>query len=367
MIFRKSYVFVLCIVLVCMCLVSCNLAEMIRKEPGETTALITIPNIVNSSQASAENILSLNGLIPIVKYEYSEAVGKGYVIRTEPEIGLSLEENSVVTLYVSNGSQLRVPDVQNINEASAKNILSLNGLNTFVQYENSADVVEGCVIKSEPQVGSLIEDGSTVTLYVSNGPTPKIPVLNNVEEEIAKNILLECKYVPVVSYYFNDNVKEGCVIYTSPYQGSEAPPNSQVTLAVSKGPSPSFSKDALASMDSISSSPIAAVSLRGRPKINNGNLYIDLLQVKFNTKVIWPDSTGIRAEVATINPNGARVTVISPCDKQIWLANEKQYLSFQIPLEDLGVDKPDKVYIRLRAQIDGQIQYVAPIEVSIIW
>ncbi|MBE5939415.1 MAG: PASTA domain-containing protein [Lachnospiraceae bacterium] len=64
---------------------------------------IAIPDIVDTDEATAKNILSSNGLIPSVKYENNDNVEQGNVIRTEPEIGTKVDKNSKITIYISDG------------------------------------------------------------------------------------------------------------------------------------------------------------------------------------------------------------------------------------------------------------------------
>ncbi len=67
------------------------------------SGLIKIPDILNTEEDVALNVLSSNGLIPTTRYEVSDEVEEGRVIRTEPQIGTSVEKNSKVVVYVSVG------------------------------------------------------------------------------------------------------------------------------------------------------------------------------------------------------------------------------------------------------------------------
>lgn len=353
MMFKKACFIVLCAVLVCMCLVSCDLTEMFGQESKETTALIEIPNIASVSKASAENILSSSGLIPVVKYEHSASIEKGCVIRTEPEFGLSLEKNSVVTLYVSNGNQLRVPNLQNIDEASAQNILSLKGLIPAVKYEISEDIVQGNIIRSEPEFDSMIEEGAIVTLYVSNGPTPKVPDVIKMDEETATKILVESKYIPVVSYKYNDSIEKGCIISTSPREGVETKQYSQVLVVVSKGRSynNTTAKKSEISL-SRSNSALQSISLDGNPYIQGDKLYIKIKDCQYNKESSWTGgviaSPEIICRVSPLGNSGSiGVRITSSVSKKTWAAYEKQSFTLTIPLSSLGGERPDTVYIRL--------------------
>lgn len=120
---------------------------------------------------AAKNLLSSNRLIPAVVYEYSDDVAKGYTIKTDPAIGSSVEKDTVVTIYISKGPQLRVPDVANVDEETAKKVLTSNQLIPTITYEYSDTIIVGNVTRTEPKIGSAIEPNSKITVYLSYGPS----------------------------------------------------------------------------------------------------------------------------------------------------------------------------------------------------
>ncbi|MBQ1195744.1 MAG: PASTA domain-containing protein [Clostridia bacterium] len=120
---------------------------------------------------AAKNLLSSNRLIPAVVYEYSDDVAKGYTIKTEPAVGSSVEKDSVVTIYISKGPQLRVPDVANVDEETAKKVLTSNQLIPTITYEYSDTIIVGNVTRTEPEIGSVVEPNSKITVYLSYGPS----------------------------------------------------------------------------------------------------------------------------------------------------------------------------------------------------
>lgn len=157
MFLKRLSLFTVCIVLVCLCLVSCGSAR--------------IPEIANVDEISAKNLLSSKSLIPAVVYEHSDNVAEGYVIRTEPAIGSSAAKNSVVTIYISKGPELKVPDVANVDEETAKKILTSNQLIPSITYEYSDTIPVGNVTRTEPEIGTTVEPNSKITVYLSYGPS----------------------------------------------------------------------------------------------------------------------------------------------------------------------------------------------------
>ena len=71
--------------------------------PSVTEAKIAVPDVTETEEAIAKTVLTNNGLVPKVEYEYSDTVAAGTVIRTQPVAGEQVEPNTKITLYVSLG------------------------------------------------------------------------------------------------------------------------------------------------------------------------------------------------------------------------------------------------------------------------
>ena len=80
-------------------------AETIAETIAETVdERITVPDIDDTDETTAKNLLSSNGLIPKIEYEFDDDTEQGNVIRTSPLTGTKVEKNSKVTVYISKGS-----------------------------------------------------------------------------------------------------------------------------------------------------------------------------------------------------------------------------------------------------------------------
>ena len=66
---------------------------------------LTVPDVYDTDEVTAKNVLSSNGLIPAVKYEYDDVIEEGNVIRTQPQIGDTIQKNSKVEVYISKGAR----------------------------------------------------------------------------------------------------------------------------------------------------------------------------------------------------------------------------------------------------------------------
>ena len=67
--------------------------------------------------------------------------------------------------------EVKIPDVKNMSVVDAEATLEKLGLDVEneVKYEDSADVSEGNVTRTSPQIGRTVKKGSTIVLYVSSG------------------------------------------------------------------------------------------------------------------------------------------------------------------------------------------------------
>jgi beta-lactam-binding protein with PASTA domain len=136
-------------------------------------ALVTVPNVVNQTQAAAQSAITAAGLTNGVGSTANSAtVAAGSVISQNPLGGASVAPGSAVTLVVSLGPALvTVPNVVNSTQAAAQSAIAAAGLtNGTVTTANSATVIAGSVISENPAAGTSVALGSAVTLVVSSGP-----------------------------------------------------------------------------------------------------------------------------------------------------------------------------------------------------
>src|SRR6478609_4714544 len=99
------------------------------RPPEVSSTSRTIPNLVNVSSERAQDDLANLDLSSKIVIETSSEVSEGNVIRTDPEAGVSVEEGSTVTLYVSKGEETVVmPKIEGMALDDATNALKAAGL-----------------------------------------------------------------------------------------------------------------------------------------------------------------------------------------------------------------------------------------------
>ena len=150
--------------------------ENIRLFISSGPELVTVPDVVGSTERSAEARLEREGLLVDVEEEPSDA-DEGTVIRQQPPAGSEVEAGSRVTIVVSGGPELvRVPSVVGETLREARAALRAAGLRVAVERRAVPDRADGGIVLSQrPGGGSERERGSTVTIVVGRYERPQEP------------------------------------------------------------------------------------------------------------------------------------------------------------------------------------------------
>ena len=91
------------------------------------------------------------------------------VTEQDPAAGSEADEGSTVTVTVSLGLTIEVPDVSGLAERDAAEQLKNEQLQPDSQPKSSRDVKAGKVISTTPPAGTEVDCQSTVTMLVSKG------------------------------------------------------------------------------------------------------------------------------------------------------------------------------------------------------
>jgi eukaryotic-like serine/threonine-protein kinase len=134
-----------------------------------------------------------------------------------------------------------VPNCDDVSLPTLRSQADDLGLTIDPQDESSDDVEEGRVIRCEPGSGSEIEEGDTLTAFVSTGPGEvEVPRLRGQTEQQARDTLASFDLgVGAITREPDPTLPSGSVIRSSPPEGVEVDAGSQVDLVVSSGPTPS--------------------------------------------------------------------------------------------------------------------------------
>lgn len=131
---------------------------------------VTVPGVVGKSESDASKILMDAGLTVEKKYEYSDSVPGGKVIKQSLASGRKTQKNNKVVITISQGVEsVTVPSVVGTNKDQATSTLSGLGLDVSIKQEYSNTVSEGNVISQSVQGGRKVQKGTAIELTVSMG------------------------------------------------------------------------------------------------------------------------------------------------------------------------------------------------------
>ncbi len=207
---------------------------------SQGTQEIEVPDLTGKTADEAKKLLQANGL----KYkagtaEYSDSVEKDHVVRQDVSAGSKVAKDTVVTYYLSLGSEgSTVPDVTGQSRSAATTTLNNAGFYVTVDEQYSDTVSEGVVISQTPTSGSKLKADGTVNIVVSKGKESKavsVPSVVGQSEGSAMTTLNNLGFTVTTEYQASSSVSQGNVISQTPTSGTELDPGKTVHLVISTG------------------------------------------------------------------------------------------------------------------------------------
>jgi eukaryotic-like serine/threonine-protein kinase len=196
---------------------------------------VTIPSVVGQSVEDAVAELTRAGLDAQV-VEVNSDRDEGAVTAQSPNAGTVVVEGTRVRINVSKGPRpVSVPNVVGLPYDQAASELQRAGFGV-ARIDVDSDQAAGIVTDQDPNGGSEGSKGSTVTVSVSKGPsTAAIPDVTSQDYAIAQTTLENAGFRTRFVYEdTQDPTLDGIVISQDPIGGSQAKPNSLVTLFVGR-------------------------------------------------------------------------------------------------------------------------------------
>ncbi|MBB3675664.1 serine/threonine-protein kinase [Modestobacter versicolor] len=200
---------------------------------------VDVPELVNQDQDTAIGMLQEAGLDPALADEqFSETVPAGVVISADPADGEAIR-GSDVQLVVSKGPErFEVdPALTSLPLADVQAQLGTLPIATATREQFSDDVDAGLVLGFEPQAGTDLKRGDTVTIVVSAGHSPvDVPNVVGQSPDAAQGTLEQLGFTVERDTGRSAAVGTGQVMGVDPGPGDgEQPYGSTVTITVSEG------------------------------------------------------------------------------------------------------------------------------------
>lgn len=205
-----------------------------------TSDEIVLPNFVGRIYASdIEGNSEYADLTFEITYGNVPSKQPGEVLRQTPAAGMTVKKGKTVSLTVNGeAEQVVVEDVKGYKQQDAYDALKALNLSPKIQAVADDDTAVGYVVKTDPAAGSTVSTGTTVTIYVSSGPSKESAVIPNIvgyQYSAAKEELEAAGFVVTAEYDDESDKDENTVLSVSPNEGEKAKTGSVVTVTVSSG------------------------------------------------------------------------------------------------------------------------------------
>jgi len=189
-----------------------------------------IPNVINLDIEQARATLAESEFeVGEETLQDSQDFAEGIVISQSPSAGNQAAPGTLINLVVSSGPRfLTMPDLEGVAATTAQEELTRLGFTDIVLEQDFDNLMlEGFVIRTEPEATQLAERDSTVTIYVSKGaesfPLPDFTGRSVIDaqaqaSERGLTLVVDTETVPVSQ----DSGLVGMIASQTPPPGSDA-------------------------------------------------------------------------------------------------------------------------------------------------
>ena len=157
--------------------------------------LVTVPEVSGMTRDEAEDALLAEGITASgsIRYELTDDLASGLVVKTTPSAGTKIEKGSLVTLTLSKGMYFVVGNYVNQKLDEVEILLQDTKITIRVQYDFNSTADDGTILAQEGlTVGQKIDPSVTYELKftVAGKVSFKIPDLFGYNITIAQNQLI---------------------------------------------------------------------------------------------------------------------------------------------------------------------------------
>ncbi len=140
--------------------------------PSPTTQLVSTPDFVGLTEASAIALAEQQGVVLEMDYHESADHEAGLIIDQLPEPQTEVSTGTTVQVMVATQVEtVVVPDVHGIREEKAIALIEDSGLAIGTRFDAVDPLPRNYVISTEPRAGASATRGSAVDYVVSTGPS----------------------------------------------------------------------------------------------------------------------------------------------------------------------------------------------------
>ena len=189
---------------------------------------VAVPDVSNKSQDDAKSILEAAGFkVGNVRTVDNASIEKDKVVSTDPAAHSKQTKGTIITLYISSG-MTKIPDnlIGQPKDTVIEQLKQAGLTQITIESEYSDSIASGAVTRVEPGVGSTVEAGTAVTIWVSTGKQQiSVPSVVGMGYAAAKSLLESYGFQVTVS-----GPEDGTVTDMSPTAGTQSDSGATITL-----------------------------------------------------------------------------------------------------------------------------------------
>ena len=189
---------------------------------------VAVPDVSNKSQDDAKSILEAAGFkVGNVRTVDNASIEKDKVVSTDPAANSKQTEGTIITLYISSG-MTKIPDnlIGQPKDSAIAQLKQAGLAQITIENEYSDSIASGAVTRVDPGVGSTVEAGTAVTIWVSTGKQQiSVPSVVGMSYANAKSLLESYGFQVTVS-----GPEDGTVTDMSPTAGTQSDSGATITL-----------------------------------------------------------------------------------------------------------------------------------------
>ncbi|WP_067730877.1 Stk1 family PASTA domain-containing Ser/Thr kinase [Oceanobacillus damuensis] len=151
---------------------------------------VTFNDYVGRDFDQVSGLLDESGFTDVTTYEkYSDRPVGEIITQIQPAAGAEVVPSEVKVIFeISMGPELvSLNNLTGMTEQEARSYLENNNLVMDVKRVNSDSVPSGYVARQEPATGTELQEGSTVEVYISEGPEEKPPRSHTITYTVTYN------------------------------------------------------------------------------------------------------------------------------------------------------------------------------------
>ena len=194
---------------------------------------VTLEDLTGKSEFEVVFYMKQNQLNYAFEYDFHKKVKKGFVISQNVEAGEKVGvHDKIIGVTISKGPEIKIPDFTDYTMTKVAEWAIQNRVKISFEDEYHDTVKENQIIRSNYNVGDIIEQGTVVKIIISRGSL-KMPKIKSISDfyDWANRYNIRCEE----KHEFSDKVPAGEVISYSHKAGEVIKSDDTVVITISDG------------------------------------------------------------------------------------------------------------------------------------